>query len=668
MKKYFLVLALGLILALTVTNVSANSPYTTWTMGPGHYLYRTQDAYTPVTEVVLPIRTAEDLFVAPDGYLYIADTGHGLILKLKDFETVATFGKDFLKGPTGIFVDELGTMYVADGGSNTIVIMDQSGNLVKQFGRPSEPLFGKSNEFLPRKLLVDARQNLFIINEGSVNGVVQMNTDGNFIGYFGPNASTMSLKMILQRLFLTQEQLDQMIKNVAASPSNIVKDSRGIIYTVTAGTARIQSIRAFTVSGKNIFPNTFGSNSFRDVYVDDNGLLLAVDANGQIYEYTTTGALLFRFGAKDTGDQRLGLLTNPTAIERFQDQIYVLDKDKNAVVVYQTTAFAKTVHEAVRLYSQGFYDEARPFFEQILNFNGSFVMAYQGIADSYFKDQDFARALPEYKYAESQSGYSNAYWELRNQVLQKYLGSAIILLFGLWIVSGVFTHYEKRYRWLDPARNWLRGLQKFKIIDDLTFMFRFIRHPIDSFYYIKKDQRGSLLFAFIVYIWVIVARVLSLYLTGFTFTRYPNVSHIPIENEVLTTALLLLIWNSANYLVSTISDGEGRVRDVIIGSAYSLFPYALFVLPIAFISKYLTLNEIFIYTFSMNIVWAWTGIMLFIMVMEIHNYSFSETVKNVLITLFTMGMFLLTGYILIILFRQLFDFVLAIVQEIGLRG
>ena len=60
--------------------------------------------------------------------------------------------------------------------------------------------------------------------------------------------------------------------------------------------------------------------------------------------------------------------------------------------------------------------------------------------------------------------------------------------------------------------------------------------------------------------------------------------------------------------------------------------------------------------------------MLFIMVKEIHNYSFGETVRNLGLTLFTMGLFLLTGYILYVLFNQLYDFISAIVQEVGLRG
>jgi hypothetical protein len=86
------------------------------------------------------------------------------------------------------------------------------------------------------------------------------------------------------------------------------------------------------------------------------------------------------------------------------------------------------------------------------------------------------------------------------------------------------------------------------------------------------------------------------------------------------------------------------------------------------LSNLLTMNEVFMVTFSTQIVTIWTLVMLFIMVQEIHNYSVSETVRNVLGTLFTMAMFLLTGYILYVLFNQLYEFVLAIVQEVSLHG
>jgi hypothetical protein len=276
--------------------------------------------------------------------------------------------------------------------------------------------------------------------------------------------------------------------------------------------------------------------------------------------------------------------------------------------------------------------------------------------------------MTSYRYAEDRKGYSQAFWELRNQVLQSSLSPAFLWMGGLWLASVVVGRLNRRHRWLDPVFTWLRGLTRFKLIDDFVFMFRFISKPADSFYYIKTKERGSLLFAGLIYLWVVAARLLSLYLTGYVFNPYQDVALIPVGNEIVITLLLIVLWNAANYLISTISDGEGRVRDVLIGTAYSLFPYALFVLPIALLSNVLSFNEEFLYTFSMDIIWFWTGLMLFIMVKEIHNYSFWETVRNVLITIFTMALFVLTGYILYVLFNQLFEFVSAIFQEVRLRG
>lgn len=668
MKRTLQFTLIALILVLTTSRARADSPYTTWALGPGGGGVMTQDAYTPIAEIDLPISGAEDMFVTADGTIYIANTGGGEIVKVHNFNVVATYGGDVLQGPTGLYVDEDGVMYVADAKQDTIFILNPDGSVINQFGRPTEPLFGRTREFLPRKIAVDKRQNLYIISEGSVNGIVQMNTNGNFIGYFGANSATMSLKMILQRMFLTEEQLEQFIKNEAASPSNITIDHQSLVFTITGGTESWESIRRFTISGKNIFPDTYGSNSFRDIDVSENGLVLAVDAFGQIYEYDLNGTLLFLFGAQDKGEQRLGTLQDPTAIERYGEFIYVLDKAKNALVVYETTAFAQLVHDGVQLYVEGFYQEAKPYFEEVLNYNGSFIMAYQAIADAYYKERDYTGALETYRYAEDKNGYSQAFWELRNLVLQQYLSQVILGLFGFSIVLQVGKRLDRRHHWFDPIRHWLKGLQTIRLVDDFVFMFRFIKQPVDSFYYIKKDLRGSWQFAALIYLWVIVVRVLSLYVTGYTFSPYTSTVYIRVENEIVITVLLIFLWNAANYLISTISDGEGRVRDVFMGSAYSLFPYALFALPIALISNVLTLNEIFIYTFSSNLMWAWIGIMLFIMVKEVHNYSFSETVRNVLLTLFTMALFVLTGYILYILFNQLFDFISAIAQEVRLRG
>jgi hypothetical protein len=261
---------------------------------------------------------------------------------------------------------------------------------------------------------------------------------------------------------------------------------------------------------------------------------------------------------------------------------------------------------------------------------------------------------------------------LRNVVLQRYLAPGLLVLIGLLVAQGILSRLDRRYGWFAPVRRGLARLRRRKVVDDFAFLFRFIKKPADSFYYIKtKDRaqrRGSLGFALLVYLWVVAVQVLTPYLTGFIFNPYANPSEFRAEDQVVYTVLLIVLWNAANYLVSTISDGEGRLWDVVIGSAYALFPVALFALPIALVSNFLSTNEAFLYAFSANLVLAWTALMLFLMVKEVHNYTFGETVRNVLLTLFTMAVMMLTGYILYVLSLQLFDFVTAFFNEVRLRG
>ncbi len=112
----------------------------------------TQDAYTPYTEIDLPISAAEDMFVTPDGTIYVADTGNDRIVKLENFEVIASYGEEVLAGPTGIYVDDDGVIYVADAKSNTIVILDKDGNL-------AEPIWTTCRTFVWTKQGISAAKN-----------------------------------------------------------------------------------------------------------------------------------------------------------------------------------------------------------------------------------------------------------------------------------------------------------------------------------------------------------------------------------------------------------------------------------------------------------------------------------------------------------------------------
>ena len=77
--------------------------------------------------------------------MYVADSGNARIL-VKDLDNPqapsSVLGQDALNRPTGIHVAADGTLYIADSGAKTVVVMAPDGTVQMTIGEPDSPLFG----------------------------------------------------------------------------------------------------------------------------------------------------------------------------------------------------------------------------------------------------------------------------------------------------------------------------------------------------------------------------------------------------------------------------------------------------------------------------------------------------------------------------------------------
>jgi len=86
-----------------------------------------------------PLALPSDLVAAPDGRLYVVDSGnHRVVVYGSEGKPLSTFGKrghgeGEFSDPVGIASDASGTIYVADSGNNRIQIFDHDGGYRSQF-------------------------------------------------------------------------------------------------------------------------------------------------------------------------------------------------------------------------------------------------------------------------------------------------------------------------------------------------------------------------------------------------------------------------------------------------------------------------------------------------------------------------------------------------------
>ena len=673
MKRKILCAILVMVLVLSVAtpaHAASDVPYVTWTMGT-EGVVDTQTAYVPEKLLELDLKNPEDLFYDDfTGKLFICDTGHSRIVVVNPNGSVVDYTDEVLDKPTGIMVTE-DRIYIAEYGGKELLVYTKQFELLNRVGKPDEPIFGANTKFAPRKLVVDSRGELYVVSEGSTSGLMQFNPHGDFLGYFGANTTNTSLKMILQRTFFTEEQLNKLFKITPASVVNVAMDKQGLIYTVTGGADNDAPLKKLSVSGLDLFGGNMvrsGGVAFVDADVDPNGNTFAVNMEGTIFEYDSYGNLLFAFGGTDTERLRLGVLENPVAIDVADDErIYVLDKKQNAVVVYAATEFASLVHEGIAMYMDGLYEQSEDIWEQIRKMNTGFVMAYEALAKANYKKQNYDVALDFYEVAGNHAGYAQAFWVYRNHWLQNNLTTVIVALFIVMVIWKILKKLDEEKDIFDPFRNARDRFVEIPIVKQILFAKMLMSKPIDAFYDIQRKRKATVASATVLYLWYIVLQITDIYVVGLLFNNH-NLNHINLV-EVLVGAIgPIALFVVCNYLVSSITEGEGKMSDLYIGVAYCMTPYLLAALPLQIITNVLVQNESFVYDFPMLLVVGWSAILFFMMVKEMHNYSFKDTVKNLAITLCTIFLFLLIGFIIYLLYGQLSDFVVSIIQEVAIRG
>lgn len=665
MKKKIIIIILFMLNLIVSINLSTASvitnsaPYNTFTIGPSGDLVLTQTAYEPAGILAMDaaLNQPQDMYIKDD-YIYIADTGNKRILKT-DLSGNIDILLTGLGEPTGVHVDENNLLYVADRLNRTITIYDEMLNIVNIIERPTEPIFGLNSPFVPLKISSGPRGVIYVTGEGSVSGVMQFNRYGDFLGYLATNPTQSSFyRQILE--WFNQE----LAPITPVSPDNLTIDEKGSVYTTSI--TEYMPIKKYNIASRIVLsPMHYGQTAPSAVFINDFGNIYTITDKGIIHEYDSSGNLLFVFGIDAPNTEILGLFNR--AVDIVVDSNYnliILDRGRGQIQILERSEFTALVHDGLKSLNSGIYDVQQ--WEDILRMNSVFALANSVIARTYFRTGDYQTALSYYEIAQDKTGYSDAFWQVRNNFLQNYLGGFLAFGLILGFVYLIMKQVDKKYAIYDPIRNYNKKLNNIKIIRELKLGMQVFRHPIDTFHEIKHEQKASKLSAIILYALYVILNVLAVLFTGFLFNDN-NLETYNVLTSFLSSLGLLMLFVFSNYLISTLSNGEGWFKDVFISTAYALMPYIILTVPLILLSHALTLNEIFIFQSVLYIRDAWILLLIVLMIIEIHNYSFRELIKNILLTLFAMAVIVAMLILIYLLVNQMYDYISSIIREVWNR-
>ena len=228
-------------------------------------------------------KNPRDLAVAPDGSLYVADSGNHRIQHLdKNGNVIKVWGSftgenvvpapgGTFNEPWGIGVGPDGSVYVADTWNHRIQMFTADGVFVKAWG-----YFGQAEKpeafWGPRDILVDSQGRVFVTDTGNKR-VVVFDKDGNYLTEFG-------------KAGLNAGEFDE--------PVGLAMDASGRVYVADTWNQRIQ---VFKEDG----PNNFVPDNAWDIVgwygqSTDNKPFLAADGSGNLFATDPEANRILEFG------------------------------------------------------------------------------------------------------------------------------------------------------------------------------------------------------------------------------------------------------------------------------------------------------------------------------------------------------------------------------------
>jgi hypothetical protein len=182
----------------------------------------------------------------------------------------------------------------------------------------------------------------------------------------------------------------------------------------------------------------------------------------------------------------------------------------------------------------------------------------------------------------------------------------------------------------------------------------------------KYEGKGRVNIALIILGLLVITVILQRQYAGF-LVNFNDPRTLNSLNDLSFTVLPFFLFCVANWSVTTLMDGEGKFKEIVMASGYALLPLVLINLPLTFISRFLTQEETAFYYLINSFAAFWFLYLLFIGIMTVHQFTVAKTVVALLLTVIAMGIVVFLGMLAISMATQIYYFILNIYRELLFR-
>lgn len=736
MSKYMKCFKIGLLMAIFlmfIVKPTGAAPYES-------YIYDFWGRPMPAPQAYMPYRLVDldemgigslnnpqDVFVTDDNRIYVLDTGNNRIICFDKHWNVLNVIDNFsIEGrnetfdrPMGFFVTADGSIYVADRNNARIIELDREGGFVRMIASPRANVEGVVREdlqFFPVDVVVDQAGRIYVLAEGIYEGIIEFDVGGNFRGFIGAPRVRPAIADIIWKRIATREQRLRLALFLPTEYTGIDLDYKGFIFTTEASMVKRLNPAGLDVLRRTGFTEPVGdvavyyefedepewerASHFVDIVARDLGMYSVIDQRrGRVFTYDEEGNLLYVFGG--LGSVR-GLFRMPVALEMIGDNMVILDSKLNQLTIFKPTVYAQNIHSAIRYHQMGRFENATRKWEQVLEQNVNFDLAYSGIGRALLEQGLYDEAMRNFRLGHNRREYSEAFTMYRRDLIRGNFGLAAIILLIVIVLKALIRKFKLYFKLkqiftskngniisrvtteqklgvanaLQNSSNWgiiqtvaiLNNLLRTtaSLFGSLRYSLHVVFHPFDGFWDLKHEKRGNLLSASVILFLLTLTYVMMRQYTGFIFNPR-DLAELNIVIELLSAIVPFFLWCAVNWSLTTLMEGKGKFKDIVITMAYALTPFVLINIPLTVVSNFIRIEEGAFYYFLLALSIVWSGGLLFFGSMIVHDYDIPKTFSTIILTIVGMGVVIFIGLLFLSVINLMISFIVSIYHEMTLR-
>ncbi|MCQ6558616.1 YIP1 family protein [Paenibacillus mendelii] len=619
-------------------------------------------------------KTPEDMYITKEGHIFVLDSGNHRVVELDSsgnalnvIESFDNGGKtDTFKEPLGIFVSDRNRLFVADTGNKRVVELTTDGEFIREIGPPKASILRANFTYVPTKLVVDTAGRLYVVSKGVFDGVIEFDSEGNFTGFIGVNKVMVDPVELFWKQISTKAQREAMALFIPVEFNNIDIDEEDFLYVTTSDGTSVEPVRRLNPSGSDVlrregwFPPTGdikvsfrgtrqGRSTIVSVASDTNGIYSILDTKrGRIFTYDKDGKLMYQFGA--LGEQ-FGQFKTPVEVSVLGDRIIVLDRGLNHLTVFEPTRYGEAIRNAVIYNDLGEESNSVKWWQEALKLNRNLEMAYLGIGKGELIQNNNYAAMGNFKLGTHPVYYSKAFDRYRKEWLWDHFPTiASVSVVAILLLIAAF----KLIRVRDSEPGVVRSAWQ--------TLFR----PFNGFWAMKYEQKGRVWFTLLILLLLTIMSILRRQYSGFVINPV-NDMVVNSLDELKFIVLPFFLWCVSNWSITTLMDGEGKFKEIVMATGLALIPLLLVQGPLLLFSRVITLKEVSFYSLIESFAYLWFVLLLFIGMLTVHQYNVFKTVVTMLLTLLVMGIIVFLGMLAASLAQQILQFGTTIYQEIRFR-